>query len=300
MSATSARPPSSPAASSRSRAAPTSGTTVADSRPPSAAATASSQPGSTSRSSASERRDGARVDAEEVVGLSQLRADIGGCATRRVGALLARAAGVAGHFARRVGLAQRGAALLDERPELIDARGGRCACPLEVRELALERAGALRVEVRELCFQRLDPRDAARVGHVLGRAGAQQLELPCAPLGAFGDLFGRLAGALQAQLDALGGAACLLNAAGERLAPLAAPRQRLLGRLAAGRDGRQPLLGLRAHATGVGRRGLRLGQLFATGAQLVAGELPARLRALALEPLVQLRGFGLALERPQP
>ena len=36
------------------------------------------------------------------------------------------------------------------------------------------------------------------------------------------------------------------------------------------------------------------------GADVVAGEVPADLQRLALEPFVQLGGLGLTLERPQP
>src|SRR3954452_3319806 len=45
---------------------------------------------------------------------------------------------------------------------------------------------------------------------------------------------------------------------------------------------------------------LGLGAGGAGGAQVLAGERPARLVGLALEALVQLGGLGLALERAQP
>ena len=49
-----------------------------------------------------------------------------------------------------------------------------------------------------------------------------------------------------------------------------------------------------------GRLGLGRRQRRAPVAHGVTGELPACLRRLALQPLVQLRRLGLALERPQP
>ena len=90
-----------------------------------------------------------------------------------------------------------------------------------------------------------------------------------------------------------------VGALGQRLALLAARRERLLGRLAASRDGGQRLLGLGAALARGARRRLRLLQLEPARAQRVAAQLPARLERLALQARVQLGRFGLALERPQ-
>src|SRR5205814_10083003 len=78
-----------------------------------------------------------------------------------------------------------------------------------------------------------------------------------------------------------------------------APRQRVLGLLAAAGDCRQ--LALRLLARGARGGGGALGgrELLAAGAHGVAGELPACLDGLALEALVELSRLGLALERAQ-
>ena len=92
-----------------------------------------------------------------------------------------------------------------------------------------------------------------------------------------------------------------VDAPRERLALLGAPRERLLGRLAAARDLGQ--LAPRLVALGARRRGApprRSAARARRARTVVARQLPARLDGLALEALVQLGGLGLALERPQP
>ena len=91
------------------------------------------------------------------------------------------------------------------------------------------------------------------------------------------------------------------SAAGERLARAAVLGERLLGRLAArGHLGEQPL-GLVALGARPRRPGLGVGQIAPRATSTSSRrELEARLERLALEPLVQLGGLGLALQRPQP
>ena len=242
---------------------------------------------------------GRRVRAQELVGRRELGPDARGVAARGLGGALGRAARGAGDVAGLVGLGQRRAALLDGRGELGDARGRGVALRGQRGELALERLGALRVELLELGLERLDALAAGLVGRVLGGLRAQAVELAPAALDALGDRLGRLARALQAQLDALGRRARGEHAPRERLALLGAPRQRVLGLLAAACDLGQR--GLRLLARGARRGGGALGggQLLAPGAHGVARELPARLDGLALEALVQLGRLGLALERAQ-
>ena len=51
---------------------------------------------------------------------------------------------------------------------------------------------------------------------------------------------------------------------------------------------------------GLGRQRLGGDHAGAVAPYVVAGEVPADLQRLALEPLVQLGGLGLPFERPQP
>ena len=242
-SATSARPPSAPT----SRAGRGRGQVVDDGRAQPAA-----EPGGERQLVAGldlelvgqrARPRARRVRAQELVRRRELGADAGGLAAGRLGRALGGPARGAGDLARLVGLGQRRAALLDRGARA--RRTGRRGVALrgERRELALERVGALRVELVELRLQRLDALAAALVRRVLGGLGAQALELAPAALDALGDRLGRLARALQAQLDALGRRARGVQAPGERLALLGAPGQRVLGLLAAARD-----LGQRAPA----------------------------------------------------
>ena len=80
----------------------------------------------------------------------------------------------------------------------------------------------------------------------------------------------------------------------------AALRQGLLGRFAAGGDSGELALEPLAVGAGLGRGRLRPGLIAAVDAQVVARQLPARLERLPLQPRVQLRRLGLALERAQP
>jgi hypothetical protein len=87
---------------------------------------------------------------------------------------------------------------------------------------------------------------------------------------------------------------------GEGVVAIGPAGQGLLGRFATAGDIGQPALHLVAGAAGPGSCGLRLGQRPAQAAAGITGELPAGLRVLAREALVQLGGLRLALERPQP
>src|SRR2546430_2730456 len=79
----------------------------------------------------------------------------------------------------------------------------------------------------------------------------------------------------------------------------ASRRERLLGGFATSGDIAK--LAFDLFAAPPGSPGVALGgrQLFALSSQRVPDQLPAGLERLALEPGVELRGFGLALERPQ-
>ena len=206
----------------------------------------------------------------------------------------------AGDVARLVGLGQGRAALLHRVGQLGGAGRRGVALRRQRGQLALERLGALRVELVELRLERLDALATGLVRRVLRGLGAQAVELAPAALDALGDRLGRLARALQAQLDALGRRARGEHAPRERLALLGAPRQRVLGLLPAAGDLGQLRLRLLARGARGGGGALGARQLLAASAHGVARELPARLDGLALEALVQLGRLGLALERAQP
>jgi hypothetical protein len=239
--------------------------------------------------------------AQELIGGGELGADARGVAARRLGRALGRPARGAGDVAGLVGLDQRGPALLERRGQLGGTGGGGVALLGQRRQLALERLGALRVELVELRLQRLDALAGGRpeFRRVLRGLRAKALELAPAALDALGDRLDGLARPLEAQLDALGRRARGEDPAGERLALLGAPRQRVLGLLAPASDLGQLGLGLLARRAGGGGGRLGRGELRAGGADGIARELPARLDGLALEALVQLGRLGLALERAQ-
>jgi hypothetical protein len=138
------------------------------------------------------------------------------------------------------------------------------------------------------------------VGLVLGRLRAQDAELALPALDPLAKARQRLPRALQPQLDPLGGRACRARAADQHLAVLGPLGQGLLGGLAAGGHGAERGLGLVPRGACRVRGGRRRTERARAGAGCVAGELPAGLDGLALDPLVQLGGLGLALERPQP
>jgi hypothetical protein len=241
-----------------------------------------------------------RVRAQALVGGRELAAHARGLPASGVGRAFGGPARAARDLARLVGVGELRAARCDRGRELRRPRGGRRALALERRELALERLRPARVELGELGLERLDVVAAGVVGRVLGGPRAEGLELVAAALGALRQRRRRLARALEAQLDALRGRPRGERPARERLAPLGAAGQRLLGLLAALGDlGQRPVGRVAGAARGRGARfGLR--QLRPAGAQLLAGQRPARLVALALEPREQLGRLGLTLERPQP
>ncbi len=239
------------------------------------------------------------MGAQELVGRGQLGADACRLAARRLGGGLGRPPRGARDVARLVGLGQRRAALLHRVGQLGGAGRRGVALRRQRGQLALQSLGALRFELVELGLQRLDALAAGLVWRVLLGLGAQAVELAPAALDALGDRLGRLARALEAQLDALGRRAGGEHAPREGLALLGAPRQRVLGLLAAAGDLGQLALRLLARGARGGGGALGARQLLATRAHGVAGQLPPRLDGLALEALVQLRRLGLALERAQ-
>jgi hypothetical protein len=240
------------------------------------------------------------VRAQELVGAGQLGAGPGRLAARGFRGLLGLPARPAGAVRGGVGLPQlvpAAAGLLRER--LHAGEGGRLL-GAERRELALQGALAVGVEPLELRLQDLDALPAVLVGLVLGGLRAQDPELALAAVDPLGERPDRLPGALQAQLDPLGRRPRDRGPADERLSVLGPARERLLGGLAAGGDRAQAGVGLvPREAGGLGRRG-RGGQRGPARPGGVPRELPARLHGLALDPLVELCGLGLALERPQP
>ena len=128
----------------------------------------------------------------------------------------------------------------------------------------------------------------------------EQLELAQAALAPLGGRGALLTHALEPHGDAVCRGARRVQA---RLQPLAGARlgrEGLLRLFAAARHLGEQALGL--VALGTRRDGALLGfrQRRAGGARSVLGEHVARLVRLALEPLVQLGGLGLALEWPQP
>src|SRR6185312_9837658 len=105
---------------------------------------------------------------------------------------------------------------------------------------------------------------------------------------------------LAAQANALVRRAALIRAPREHVTALGVIRQRPLGTSAALDRRLQLGVDLLARRARLGDGVLGRGELGLTPAERVLRKLPARLQDLALEPLVQLRRFGLALERAQP
>src|SRR6185312_4391910 len=106
--------------------------------------------------------------------------------------------------------------------------------------------------------------------------------------------------ALEPQRDSLKCGPCPEQPAGQGLPRTRVLGERLLRRLAPSGNGREQLLRFRAlrHRRGGDRLGGR--KLRGHAAHVIPPQLEPRLERLALEALVQLRGLGLALERPQP
>ena len=107
-------------------------------------------------------------------------------------------------------------------------------------------------------------------------------------------------GRVQPHRDPLRRRAGGVEARRQCLALRPARRQCLLGRLAAGAHGRELGLGGLRGRPRRGRRRLRGGQRRARRESAIARQGPARLVGLALDPLVQFRGLGLALQGLQP
>ena len=119
-------------------------------------------------------------------------------------------------------------------------------------------------------------------------------------LAALGGRVGLLAHALQAHRNPFRGGPGRVRARLEALAITALRGKGLLGLLAPARHLAQ--LSLCLVATRARRPGSLLGgaQLLAGRACRISSQRVARLERLALEALVEIRGLGLALERPQP
>src|SRR5277367_4075280 len=107
-----------------------------------------------------------------------------------------------------------------------------------------------------------------------------------------GDLLG-------AQRQPVASRAGLVDTAGKRVVALCALSQRALGRAALVDRLLQRALDLGADGPRLGHADLGAGHFDAPRTRLVAGELPTRLQDLALQALVQLRRFRLALQRTQ-
>ena len=161
--------------------------------------------------------------------------------------------------------------------------------------------GGLPIAVKrsQLLLESRDQIERLLIPIVVGGLGSQQVQqlarAPCACLHRC------LSGdhALRAVGDALRRGPGGERASRELLSPGAASCQRLLRGLAAGTDRLQ--LPLEGGSAGAGRLDQRLRGLELTPprAQIVSCQLPAGLQRLALEPLVQVGGLGLALERTQ-
>ncbi|CAB4879380.1 unannotated protein [freshwater metagenome] len=241
-----------------------------------------------------------RVCAQELVCGGQISADASRLAARLLGSAF-------GGAERRAGSLTGFLSGREHQSTLLENLGGGCGpfgCGAnllrEPSELALERGGAVSIEARELSLQRLDPLTPNFIGTVPGRLLDQDFVPAPVPIQSLGERLGRLGGALQAQLDAIDGATRSLGAVADPFATLGPLRELALGDLATGGDRREVPLHRLERATGRNRLLLCGDELCAPGAQIVSAELPARLKGLALEALVQFGGLGLALERLQP
>ena len=244
----------------------------------------------------------ARVRAQELVDRGELGADLGGLAAG-LARRRRRPRGARGGRRRRPRRPRGGAPAPRRRPRRAarTACGGRRAALLELGDSLGQALLAALGELLELGLQRRDALLAAVVvALVLAHLGLEPGQQRAAALRAVLDQRDRRAGALEPQPDPLRRRPRRVGAVGQRLALVAAGGQRRLGLLARRAQLRQLgldrlVLRLRAHRLGLGGR-----QLLAGHPRVLARQRPARLVGLAREPLVQLRGLGLALERPQP
>ena len=246
----------------------------------------------------------AALVAQELVDGGQLAADAGGFAARA--------------FDRALGVADGGTALLRARVAGLTIG----AAALDELGLALERprrpvpslAPALRARARAR------PRGRGRARRAPARAQRSERSRRCprarraaprrrpASVAAASLALRRRASSVAedgldrfgAIREPLGRASCCVGPARQLLAPGAARRQRLLGRLAPAGDRLELPLERGTPGANLRRGALRLGERQPVPAYRVARQLPADLERLALEARVQLGGLGLALERAQP
>ena len=243
---------------------------------------------------------GAGVGAEELVGLGELGADARGLAAGDLGGLVELAAGLAGRFGRRLARGPARGRGTGSRGALGDQGGRGLAARFQLGELALEAHLVVLGQLRQLGLQRRDALRRAVVGHVRLGLGLQARDRRAAAGRAFVELARGAQGRVQPHRDPLRGGARRVEARRQRLALGGAGGQRLLGRLAALADGGQ--LGLRGRRRRAGRRRGLLGrdERGAGDAGAVAGQGPAGLVHLALDPRVQLGRLRLALQGLQP
>ena len=223
-----------------------------------------------------------------------------------------RAASAARSSSRRAPRAASAAAsaVLARRPPCASASspsrarllGRRGAARLELGDLLREPLGAVLRELLELRLERRDALGGAVVARVVPRprrASASSAARRRAARSA--SVVDRLARGLQPHRrsarapSAPRGSGCSAPRARRRAAASACSA--CSRRRATSRSSRLGRLGGRARG---GDLRLGLGERRDRRARRVARERPARLVGLALEPLVQLGGLGLALERPQP
>ncbi len=239
------------------------------------------------------------LPAQELVDRRQLAADSGGLPPRG----LDRPLGIA-HGATCPLDASFGLLALAPRPLGVGLvpfnRGAR------FRQLALERgelAGqlglAVAIERRQSVLEICDSSLRLGVGDIGVSLGRERVESAAVVLEAAIDRGRRRADRVGPVGDALAGRLGGKATPRELLALGAAAGQRLLGGLPALANPLQLALDLLGARAGLCRLGPRLRQRRALRAKVVASELPAGLQRLALEPSVQVRRFGLALERAQ-
>ena len=235
-----------------------------------------------------------RVSAQELVGRRELGPDARRLAARRLGRALGCTARRAGDVAGLVGLGQRRAALFDRLGELGGARSRGVTLRRQGGELALERLGALRVELVELRLERVDALAAGLVGRVLLGLGARRPS-SWRPRRSMRSAIASAVSRVRSRRSSMRSAAerAANTRPRKRLALLGAPRQGVLGLLAAAGDLGQLALSLLARGPRGGGGALGARQLLAAGAHGVARELPARLDASGA------RG-ARAARRPRP
>ena len=242
----------------------------------------------------------AGVVAQELVDRGDLTADPRGLPARRLHGTL----GVAHLAANPFGGGLRLFALGLGRGDALGLRGrppaGLGQLLFELGQLTRELGLAVAVERGDRVLQTRDPLRGLGVLMIgSGLGGERRLDLPVSGQPGL-DRGGGGPRGLGAVADPLGGAPRGVGAARELLALGAARRQCLLGGLAPLGHGLELDLKAAPALTDLGRHRLCGDHGGALAPHVVAGEIPADLQRLALEPFVQLGGLGLALERPQP